>query len=94
MPNELLNDIQVPTEAIEFTNSKCDSHTYDIELFHDQIINACLSASRHTLCQPKSKNNKHVTDCDIDEVIEVMRYSGTLFEKNWGQDLGVIIIRL
>ena len=50
MLNELLNDIQVPTEAIKCRNSKCDSHTYDIELFHDQIINACLTASRHTLC--------------------------------------------
>ena len=65
MLNELSNKIQVPTEAIECTNSKSDSHTYDIELFHDQIINACLTASRHTLCQPKSKNKKHVTSWDI-----------------------------
>ena len=65
MLNELLYDIQVPTEAIECTNSKCDSQTYDIELFHDQIINACLTASRHILCQPKSKNKKHVTGWDI-----------------------------
>ena len=65
MLNELLNDIQVPREAIKCRNSKCDSHTYDIELFHDQIINACLTANRHTLCHPKSKNKKHVTGWDI-----------------------------
>ena len=53
--NKLLNDFQVPTKAIKCTNSECDSHTYDIELFHDQIITACLTASRHTLFQPKSK---------------------------------------
>ncbi len=51
--DQLLNDIDLPVHVISCTDVMCDRHRDNIQLYHDNIVTACLQAS--TSCIPMSK---------------------------------------
>ena len=53
-----LSKIEVPLTAIHCTNTTCKEHTSDIQNFHDEIVSACISASKSTIPYSSDKSKK------------------------------------
>jgi len=45
--NYMLNDIKMPLEAIHCTDTDCKLHNTEVQIFHDNIVEACVSASKN-----------------------------------------------
>jgi len=54
--SKLVNDITIPSEAIECTDFMCMKHCNDIQKYHDDLISCCLKASEASI--PMSKPAK------------------------------------
>ena len=57
--NILLSDVSLPYEALSCRNFHCSEHNYEIQLFHDNIVNCCLQASEHINITANSHENSH-----------------------------------
>lgn len=57
--NSLLMSIDVPNDALSCSDLQCQKHNYQIQLFHDNIVNCCLNASEHIHVAAPSHENSH-----------------------------------
>ena len=56
-----MNKIKIPTHAVECRNLNCKSHYNDIDIFHNNIVNACITAGQKVLPSTgKGDNGKNV----------------------------------
>ena len=67
MLDSLLSEVDVPWHALSCTDINCQAicqHCNDIQLFHDQIIDCCISAGKrnipYTSAKPVTKMHKNV----------------------------------
>ena len=50
-----LNKINIPNDALECNIVHCSTHSNELELFHNDVISACLSASKQVV--PTTSSN-------------------------------------
>jgi hypothetical protein len=55
-----LEGISIPLDAIECTNYTCKLHNEKLQQFHDQIIIACVNASKECIPSSQWKENKEI----------------------------------
>ena len=56
--NKNLDEINVPVDVLKCDNLFCDSHKAAIEVFHDNIVDACLDAAANSIPLKTPKKGK------------------------------------
>ena len=80
--NNLLHSIQVPHCALECSNFVCNKHKDELDIFYNDIINACLTAGEN--CIPHSgKGSTHKVVPGWNEYVNHYRETSLFWHHIW-----------
>ena len=89
--DKLLDNIELPDPALYCTDLFCKDHNEDIQLFHDNIINACINAS-DIIPQSSKSSKKRIPGWN--EYVAPFKESAFFWHKIWKENgspnIGVI----
>mgnify|MGYP000079041494 CR=1 FL=1 len=76
-----LRGIVIPWQALHCKNTFCSKHSHDIQKFHDDIIAACLAASKEAIPYSVSKQKKVIPGWN--EYVETHRREANFWHYLW-----------
>ena len=80
---ELLNNISIPTEALNCRDHFCNTHRDDIVVFHDRIIEACSDAGKHAIPTATNKPGQPQGIANWNEQVKEYRERAIFWHTIW-----------